>query len=346
MNKIIDIPPAPGLGAICVGAAMSDDDRVHLSVMRRDPAGGTTLLLADSFAVSDLHGRDQLLLGAGLREIPTRRVSTSGWLQVIPEAAPTTLQWDDEPAPPATVPLDVDGKTATDDPMLAYYRDWYTLQTLKGDPARRGNLARDAYLSGAAQGALLARTTSVTIRAPLVDKARATPVDEPQDLQGQPATGWAAVGRLVSEYVEGYEMRGDGDYTPTESERLLIEDAIHGLLADDEFLLALESARADSTPAGTLTDDELDALDTMSLAHLAPRQRESVRAYGRAVIAALAIRQARDRKPPTVAECIANLDLWNDRLEHAIDSKAEAELGQHANDGPAAGGRDPMEQLP
>lgn len=49
---------------------------------------------------------------------------------------------------------------------------------------------------------------------------------------------------------------------------------------------------------------------------------------------------------PSVAECIANLDMWNGRLEAAIDRQALEKLGQHANDEPAAGDRDPMEQFP
>lgn len=49
---------------------------------------------------------------------------------------------------------------------------------------------------------------------------------------------------------------------------------------------------------------------------------------------------------PTIAECIAQLDVWNGHLEAAIDRQAHEKLGQHANDAPAAGGRDPMEQLP
>lgn len=46
----------------------------------------------------------------------------------------------------------------------------------------------------------------------------------------------------IDEHVEGYEMYGEGDagregtYTPTEYERLLIEDAIQGLLADEAFV--------------------------------------------------------------------------------------------------------------
>lgn len=49
---------------------------------------------------------------------------------------------------------------------------------------------------------------------------------------------------------------------------------------------------------------------------------------------------------PTIAECIAQLDVWNGHLEAAIDREAHAQLGQHANDEPAAGGRDPLEQFP
>lgn len=49
---------------------------------------------------------------------------------------------------------------------------------------------------------------------------------------------------------------------------------------------------------------------------------------------------------PTIAECIAQLDIWNGYLEGAIDRQALEQLGQHANDEPFIVGRDPMEQLP
>jgi len=49
---------------------------------------------------------------------------------------------------------------------------------------------------------------------------------------------------------------------------------------------------------------------------------------------------------PTVAECIMRLDIWNGKLEAAIDRQALEQLGQHANDEPFVVGRDPMEQLP
>lgn len=356
MTKITDIPPAPGLGAFCIGAAMGDDDRVHLSLMRREPAGGSTVLLSDSFAVRDLHRQDLLLLGAGLRELPTRRVSTSGWIQVIPEAAPTTLQWDDEP--PATEPIDVDGKTAAGDPMLAYYRDWYRLQSLKGDPARRGNLARDAYLSGAAQGALLARTTSVTIRAPQVDESadvHGKQVDETAEMHGL-TTSDAILAELVA--------------------RKDLKDA----LALETYCAPDSSARADWERRSAEYTQRLDASWNAARAFLATAAPEPdaglrnlqtwlvCREIGNALQPELTTVQGwvaalspitgepapdflmRATGPaevsPTVALCIEQLDLWSGRLEAAIDRTAHEQLGQHANDELAAGGRDPMEQYP
>jgi|GEM_PF-2935241 len=59
------------------------------------------------------------------------------------------------------------------------------------------------------------------------------------------AMDWPAVEAAIKEYVADYEMVGedesgqDGVYTPTEPERGLIEDAIHGLLADNAFIEAL-----------------------------------------------------------------------------------------------------------
>ena len=36
----------------------------------------------------------------------------------------------------------------------------------------------------------------------------------------------------VHAYVADYEFRGDGDYTPNETEKLLIEDAVAGAIGD------------------------------------------------------------------------------------------------------------------
>lgn len=42
---------------------------------------------------------------------------------------------------------------------------------------------------------------------------------------------WPAINKVVEEYVDEYEWRGDGgDYTPTDFEQALISDAIYGLL--------------------------------------------------------------------------------------------------------------------
>lgn len=51
--------------------------------------------------------------------------------------------------------------------------------------------------------------------------------------------GSKTVNDHIQTYIEDYEFRGDsGDHTPTEDERVLIADAIAGLLADDVFLKA------------------------------------------------------------------------------------------------------------
>lgn len=59
---------------------------------------------------------------------------------------------------------------------------------------------------------------------------------------------WSAVEARISEFVNRYEMVGedeqgrDGRYTPNESERALILDAMHGVLADDELMALLRPA--------------------------------------------------------------------------------------------------------
>lgn len=56
---------------------------------------------------------------------------------------------------------------------------------------------------------------------------------------------FARAEQVMQDYVSDYEMRGedqdgrDAIYAPTEGERLLIIDAIRGLLAEPEFLAAL-----------------------------------------------------------------------------------------------------------
>lgn len=41
----------------------------------------------------------------------------------------------------------------------------------------------------------------------------------------------------IKEYIDEYEFRADeGDYSPTEHERLIIYDAIQGLLIDNKFI--------------------------------------------------------------------------------------------------------------
>lgn len=55
-------------------------------------------------------------------------------------------------------------------------------------------------------------------------------------IDGQPSMS-------VHEYVGGYEFRGDQDYTPTDHERALIEDAINGYLGLCQLLTLTTSSR-------------------------------------------------------------------------------------------------------
>nr|WP_313037315.1 hypothetical protein [Achromobacter ruhlandii] len=76
------------------------------------------------------------------------------------------------------------------------------------------------------------------------------------------AIDWAAVSACIAEFAEEYELRGEDDhgregvYTPNETERGLIIDAIHWLLADDKFM-ALMRRPAPAPAAG----DALALLD-------------------------------------------------------------------------------------
>lgn len=53
------------------------------------------------------------------------------------------------------------------------------------------------------------------------------------------------VGQIVDDYIQAYELRGedeegrDGVYSPNETERYMIADAIYGLLAEPEFIAAI-----------------------------------------------------------------------------------------------------------
>ncbi|WP_315132892.1 DUF551 domain-containing protein [Achromobacter marplatensis] len=78
----------------------------------------------------------------------------------------------------------------------------------------------------------------------------------------QPAINWAAVSARIAEYAEDYELRGEDDhgregtYTPNETERGLIIDAIHGLLADDEFMALMRPAAPAAGDALAVEDQQ------------------------------------------------------------------------------------------
>lgn len=51
----------------------------------------------------------------------------------------------------------------------------------------------------------------------------------------------------VADYVRDYEFRGDGgDYTPSEPERALLEDAINGFIADPGLIFMSANRTAQS----------------------------------------------------------------------------------------------------
>lgn len=114
-----------------------------------------------------------------------------------------------------------------------------------------GNTARDQEMYAAG-----IRTGEENTKHNAAIRARAAP--GVSTVEGQPAVDWAAVSARIAEYAEEYELRGEDDhgregvYTPNETERGLIIDAIHGLLADDEFMALM---RRPAPAAG----DALDA---------------------------------------------------------------------------------------
>lgn len=57
-------------------------------------------------------------------------------------------------------------------------------------------------------------------------------------VEAAPKFDTSALEQYADRYVDEYEF-GDDNYEPTEHERLLIADAIGGMLADDEFMALL-----------------------------------------------------------------------------------------------------------
>ena len=72
---------------------------------------------------------------------------------------------------------------------------------------------------------------------------------------------WGEVQRVVDEFVLDYELcfenehGEEGTHSPTENERLLISDAIAGLIADDEFQAVIRAALAVAEGDRTNTTD-------------------------------------------------------------------------------------------
>lgn len=76
----------------------------------------------------------------------------------------------------------------------------------------------------------------------------------------EPTIDWTAVAKTISAYADDYEMIGESDcaYTPTDDERHMLTDAIHGLLAESEFLALLRGAPGAAQPSvPAVTDEDL-----------------------------------------------------------------------------------------
>jgi len=88
--------------------------------------------------------------------------------------------------------------------------------------------------------------------------APGSPASTVADEGAKEVIDWHAVTARIAAYAEDYELRGEDDhgregcYQPNETERGLIIDAIHGLLADDEFMALIR-------PAAPAAGDALDA---------------------------------------------------------------------------------------
>lgn len=131
-----------------------------------------------------------------------------------------------------------------------------------------------------------------------------------------------------------------------------------GITAEDGFAFARAAIRAGLAAAASEPDQRLRNLQTWLVCREIGNALQPALTTVQGWVAALSpltgqpapafLMQASDpaEVAAPVALCIEQLDLWAGRLEAAIDRTAHEQLGQHANDEPAAGGRDPMEQLP
>ncbi|RJF99066.1 hypothetical protein [Noviherbaspirillum saxi] len=94
-----------------------------------------------------------------------------------------------------------------------------------------------------------------------------------------------ALDTYVSEQLEDYEFRGDpGDYTPNETERMLMNDFVQGMISDDEFfvLTGKIAALRESAPAPQeLTDNELEHLVSSALDDVESPELSSALTYER-----------------------------------------------------------------
>ena len=107
--------------------------------------------------------------------------------------------------------------------------------------------------------------------------------------------------QAIDEYLSDYTMDGDSEFhMPTDAERLLIKDAIMGLLVDQNFLAAFAPLAEPELRAGiALQLREIERL------RMQVKQADEMRAYGDAREAAATERAAKlcEEVNDTTGEC-------------------------------------------
>lgn len=99
----------------------------------------------------------------------------------------------------------------------------------------------DALQRAATAAGLLAGDDMHTMLVPAIERLRAYAETE---------RDWTAIDAAIRQYLDDYELIGEDDdgadacYTPTQRERVLIHDAINGLLADEHFMGLIATRRA------------------------------------------------------------------------------------------------------
>lgn len=133
------------------------------------------------------------------------------------------------------------------------------------------------------------------------------------------------VNGALQEYLLGYEFRGDGgDHTPTEAERLLIEDAIQGLLVDEDFIQAfvtMHNQSAEGTVGQSWAKLAIAMLHELRMDYApgALKDTDGVQAI-KALRDKCAVSAIEQLSPPTADEIGAYRDLFRRELDKRMDT--------------------------